>query len=112
MGHRRRPLIDAEAGVYRYDQLVVLRDTRMPAALLEAGSIIHRDEELLMATPEHQSLISAAVTDAVKAFCTARAPRSPGAANARRPPAAPGARRAARPAAATSPAGLRAPDLR
>ena len=76
MGSRRRVLVDPEAGVYRYDQLIVLKSTRMPAVLLEAGSIINRDEELLVATPEHQALISAAVTDAVKAFCTARAERS------------------------------------
>ena len=31
MGNRRRELIDATAGVYRYDQLIVLRNTRMPA---------------------------------------------------------------------------------
>jgi N-acetylmuramoyl-L-alanine amidase len=76
MGSRRRVLVDAEAGVYRYDQLVVLRATRMPAVLLEAGLIINRDEELLLASPERQGLITAAVTDAVEAFCTARAPRS------------------------------------
>jgi N-acetylmuramoyl-L-alanine amidase len=76
MGNRRRVLVDPQAGVYRYDQLIVLKSTRMPAVLLEAGSIINREEELLLATPEHQGLISAAVTDAVKAFCTARAERS------------------------------------
>ena len=27
----------------------------MPAVLLEAGSIINREEELLMSSPEHQS---------------------------------------------------------
>ena len=76
MGNRRRVLVDQEAGVYRYDQLIVLKSTHMPAVLLEAGSIINREEELLVATPEHQALISAAVADAVKAFCTARAERS------------------------------------
>jgi N-acetylmuramoyl-L-alanine amidase len=72
MGNRRRILVDAEAGVYRFDQLVVLRNTHMPAVLLEAGSIINRDEELLMGTPEHQALIGAAVTDAADAFCASR----------------------------------------
>ena len=76
MGSRRRVLVDPETGVYRYDQLIVLKSTKMPAVLLEAGSIINRDEELLLAAPERQALISAAVTDAVKAFCTARAERS------------------------------------
>ena len=55
MGHRQRLLVDVKAGVYRYDQLIVLRTTQMPAVLLEAGSIINRDEELLMSSPEHQS---------------------------------------------------------
>src|SRR4029434_5120508 len=77
MGHRQRLLVDAQAGVYRYDQLLVLRDTDMPAVLLEAGSIINRDEELRMGSVEHQALISAAVVDAVKAFCTARRPHTP-----------------------------------
>jgi N-acetylmuramoyl-L-alanine amidase len=40
MGRYRRELVDAEVGVYRFDQLIVLRMTRMPAVLLEAGSII------------------------------------------------------------------------
>lgn len=76
MGHRQRILVDADAGVYRYDQLIVLRMTRMPAVLLEAGSIINRDEELAMASPERQALISTAVTDAVAQFCGARTPRT------------------------------------
>jgi hypothetical protein len=54
MGSRQRQLLDAETGVYRYDQLIVLKDTHMPAALLEAGSIINRDEELAMETPARQ----------------------------------------------------------
>jgi N-acetylmuramoyl-L-alanine amidase len=77
MGHRQRILVDADAGVYRYDQLIVLKDTRMPAVLLEAGSIINRDEELKMESMERQSLISAAVVDAVDSFCAARHPHKP-----------------------------------
>jgi N-acetylmuramoyl-L-alanine amidase len=75
MGHRRRELLDAEAGVYRYDQLVVLKDTRMPAVLLEAGSIVNRNEELALASPERVALESAAVAAAVEDFCNARAAR-------------------------------------
>jgi N-acetylmuramoyl-L-alanine amidase len=73
MGHRRRQLLDADAGVYRYDQLVVLRYTRMPALLLEAGSIVNRQEELELATPERRTLTSEAVAAAVEDFCAARA---------------------------------------
>src|SRR5215472_5531646 len=77
MGHRQRLLVDAKVGVYRYDQLIVLRTTQMPAVLLEAGSIINRDEELVMNSPERRSLIGAAVTDAVEGFCAIRRPRNP-----------------------------------
>lgn len=77
MGHRQRLLVDAQAGVYRYDELIVLRDTDMPAVLLEAGSIINREEELRMGSVERQALISTAVTDAVEAFCMARRPLTP-----------------------------------
>jgi N-acetylmuramoyl-L-alanine amidase len=77
MGRYRRDLVDAEAGVYRFDKLIVLRATRMPAVLLEAGSIVNRDEELLMESPERQALIAAAVTDAVEKFCAARRPDIP-----------------------------------
>jgi N-acetylmuramoyl-L-alanine amidase len=72
MGNRRRELVDAAGGVYRYDQLVVLRETRMPAVLLEAGSIVNRQEELDLATPQRRALTSAAVVSAVDDFCAAR----------------------------------------
>src|SRR5262245_44678938 len=77
MGDRQRLLIDALTGVYRYDQLIVLRDTEMPAVLLEAGSIINREEELRMGSVKHQSLVSAAVAAAVESFCRARRPSEP-----------------------------------
>src|SRR5262249_39168937 len=77
MGHRQRLLVDAKLGVYRYDQLIVLRTTQMPAVLLEAGSIINRSEELVMNSPERHSLIGAAVTDAVDGFFAIRRPRKP-----------------------------------
>src|SRR4051794_32884020 len=72
MGRYQRPLLNKETGVYSYDQLVVLRKARMPAALLEAGSIINRDEELKMDSPERRNIISSGVTAAVKEFCEPR----------------------------------------
>jgi N-acetylmuramoyl-L-alanine amidase len=73
MGHHRRELVDADAGIYRYDQLIVLRETRMPAVLLEAGSIVNRQEELELGTAERRAFTSAAIVAAVDEFCTARA---------------------------------------
>ena len=72
MGHYQHPILNKETGVYSYDQLVVLRKTRMPAVLLEAGSIINRDEELKMDSDERRDIISGAVAAAMKKFCDAR----------------------------------------
>jgi N-acetylmuramoyl-L-alanine amidase len=72
MGHRRRELVDAKTGVYRYDQLIVLRDTHMPAVLLEAGSIVNRQEELQLGSPERRAVTSDAIVGAVEKFCSDR----------------------------------------
>jgi N-acetylmuramoyl-L-alanine amidase len=76
MGHYQHKLLDASTGVYRYDGLFVLKKTRMPAVLLEAGSIINRDEELVLETPERQQLIANAVVAAIDSYCASH-PRKP-----------------------------------
>jgi N-acetylmuramoyl-L-alanine amidase len=88
MGKYQRPLLDSDAGVYRYDELIVLRMTTMPAALLESGSIINRDEELVMASDEHKNKVATAVTSAVTEFCETRGPAPPLAAQPPQPNAA------------------------
>jgi len=72
MGRNQHELLNKDTGVYRYDELVVLRKTRMPAVLLEAGSISNREEELAMGSPERQEMIASGVTEAVKEFCDPR----------------------------------------
>jgi N-acetylmuramoyl-L-alanine amidase len=72
MGRYRHPLLNRETGVYSYDELIVLRKTRMAAVLLEAGSIINRDEELKMDSDERRDIISSGVAAAVKEFCDPR----------------------------------------
>jgi N-acetylmuramoyl-L-alanine amidase len=69
MGKYRHDLLDKDVGVYRYDHLVVLMTTHMPAVLLEAGSIINRDEEVQMASPERQDMITSSVATAFRKFC-------------------------------------------
>jgi N-acetylmuramoyl-L-alanine amidase len=57
--------------VYRYDDLVVLRSTRAPAVLFEAGVIVNRDEEALLSSASYQARVSEAVAAAIQAFCGA-----------------------------------------
>ena len=68
----RKPLVDAELGVYRYDNLVVLKDVRVPAVLFEAGLIINRQEKLALPTPERRTLLAKAISNAVVEFCNSR----------------------------------------
>jgi N-acetylmuramoyl-L-alanine amidase len=77
MGKFQRELLDIEAGVYRYDQLIVLKMTSMPAALLESGSIINRDEELVMASDEHKNKVASAVSSSVTDYCETRGAAPP-----------------------------------
>jgi N-acetylmuramoyl-L-alanine amidase len=76
MGHYQFPLLDKDTGVYAHDELIVLRKSRMPAVLLEAGSIINRDEELKMDSSERRDLITDAVVSAVQEFCHSAEPES------------------------------------
>ncbi|WP_229198452.1 N-acetylmuramoyl-L-alanine amidase family protein [Bradyrhizobium acaciae] len=72
MGGNQHPLLNKDTGVYSYNELIVLRKTAMPAVLLEAGSIINRDEELKMDSPEHRNIIAGGVASAVQEFCDPR----------------------------------------
>jgi N-acetylmuramoyl-L-alanine amidase len=74
MGPRRRELVDKEAGVYRFDKLYVLRASRMPAVLFEAGLIINPGEELELVGEERQVRIATAMTQAVEDFCRQQTP--------------------------------------
>jgi N-acetylmuramoyl-L-alanine amidase len=99
MGKYRHELLDKDVGVYRYDHLVVLMRTSMPALLLEAGSIINRDEEVQMASAERQDMIINSVAAGLKTFCGV-AP----------PPAATAEQRPNEPPAAPPPAASAAPQ--
>lgn len=72
MGRYRRQLLDKDVGVYRYDGLIVLSRTRSAAVLLEAGSIINRDEEMEMNSAERHEAVAGAVAAAMRKFCDER----------------------------------------
>jgi N-acetylmuramoyl-L-alanine amidase len=67
-----RPLIDSRRGIYQFDNLVVLKEATMPAVLIEAGVIVHRDEELEVAKPDYQDRIVAAIVSAALGHCSRR----------------------------------------
>ena len=71
-----RQLLDASLGLYEFGQLAVLRKATMPALLLEAGVIVHRDEEKSIQSGQLHPKIAASLLTAIAAFCNrAQAPR-------------------------------------
>ena len=60
-----RDFVVPEFGVYRFNDLLVLKRARMPAALLECGVIVHPEEEQELNSAERQRQIIAAVRAAV-----------------------------------------------
>ena len=64
-----REWVDATLGIYRFDDLIVLKTSTMPAVLIEAGVIVNRQDELRLQSPAHQALLASAVVVAVRGFC-------------------------------------------
>ena len=65
-----RDWIDAGLGLHAYDSLAVLRTAQIPAVLVEAGVILHRDEEARLATAEGRAPILEGITEGVQAWCS------------------------------------------
>lgn len=56
-----KPFADRENGVHYYDNLAVLKGAASPAVLLEAGVIVNRREELILADVQTRERIATAV---------------------------------------------------
>ena len=63
-----RELVNRDLGVYRFDDLIVLKSAAVPAALLECGVIVNRSEEVELLTKERQQKVVAAIHEAVIAM--------------------------------------------
>ena len=65
-----KDLIDKTRGIYKYNNLVVLKKAHMPAVLFECGIIKNRNEELRLKDPQYQQRLVAALFNAIKLFCS------------------------------------------
>jgi len=64
-----RELVDKKKGIYRFDDLVVLKTVNMPAVLLECGIIVNREEESLLSKPEYKKKLVSSITKAIEEAC-------------------------------------------
>jgi N-acetylmuramoyl-L-alanine amidase len=65
----RRPLLDADIGLYAGDRLAILAHDGAPAVLIEAGVIVHRDEEAMLASTAFRHRFATAVTRGLANYC-------------------------------------------
>jgi N-acetylmuramoyl-L-alanine amidase len=63
-----RPYADEDAGVYAFDDLVVLKTAAMPAVLVECGVIVNPKEEQALLTKERQATIAAAIVRGIRDY--------------------------------------------
>lgn len=63
-----RPLLDTANGVYRYDGLAVLKQTEMPAVLLEIGVIVDEQDEAYVSDAANRQKMIEAVVRALQAY--------------------------------------------
>lgn len=59
-----RELLDEKLGIYAFDDLVVLKKSRSPALLLEAGVLVHPEDEARVRTGSFRQKIAAAIQKA------------------------------------------------
>ena len=67
----RRPLYSEELGIYRFDDLLVLKGSKAPAVLIEAGIILNRDDAVKLSSTERQDGFSDAVAGGISDWCEA-----------------------------------------
>jgi N-acetylmuramoyl-L-alanine amidase len=67
-----RILLDPMLGIYRFDELAVLRGATMPALLLESGLIVNRDEEQAIQSGRYHPRVVAALVEAIATYCDQR----------------------------------------
>jgi N-acetylmuramoyl-L-alanine amidase len=63
-----RPIVDPEAGVYAFDDLVVLKTASMPAVLVECGVIVNPEEEKELLPDPRQVTITAAIVRGIRDY--------------------------------------------
>lgn len=60
-----RPLLDRELGIYRFDELRVLRLAPCPAVLLEVGVLVDEEDEAWVSDPARREAIAEAIVRAL-----------------------------------------------
>ena len=61
-----RELLNTRLGIYRFDDLIILKHASMPTLLLECGIIVNREEEKRLGEPDTMKGLVSAICDSVE----------------------------------------------
>ena len=64
-----RKLVDKNRGIYEYDDLIILKNAKMAAVLLECGIIVNRNEEEQLCDPTNRRKIVLAILRSLDSYC-------------------------------------------
>ncbi len=64
-----RKLVDKNRGIYEYDDLIILKNAKMAAVLLECGIIVNRNEEEQLSDPTNRRKILLAILRSLDNYC-------------------------------------------
>jgi N-acetylmuramoyl-L-alanine amidase len=64
-----RKLVDKNRGIYEYDDLIILKNAKMAAVLLECGIIVNRNEEEQLSDPTNRRKIVLAILRSLDNYC-------------------------------------------
>jgi N-acetylmuramoyl-L-alanine amidase len=76
ISRENRQLLDTRLGLYRFDDLEVLKTAQMPAVLLESGIIVNRAEEDEIRRGSYHKKVTIALVKAIQEYCSAASRRS------------------------------------
>ena len=68
LAQEHRPIIDPAKGVYAFDDLLVLKNAKMPAVLLECGVIVNRKEEEDLNSANYRGRMISAIESVISNF--------------------------------------------
>ncbi|AWN38567.1 hypothetical protein DK427_24880 [Methylobacterium radiodurans] len=64
-----RQFICADFGIFRYDNLAVLKMAHSPDVLVEASIIMNRDEEATLSGSERRNILAKSIAEAAYEYC-------------------------------------------
>lgn len=64
-----RDLVDKYYGIYKYNDLILLKNSKVPSILLECGIIVNAEEEAKLMDPSYQNKIINSIIKSIEDYC-------------------------------------------